>query len=56
MKEKKIKKETLISLRIETELADILEKIAERDDRSLSNVVRIAIKSYIRKMNEDGKL
>lgn len=56
MKGKKIKKEKLISLRIETELFDMLKKIAERDDRSLSNVVRIAIKQYLRRLNDDGKL
>lgn len=56
MKKKKILKEKTISLKIESELLDLLNKVAERDDRSLSNLVRIAIKFYLKKMNEDGKL
>jgi len=56
MKEKKQKKDTLIAIRIERKLFDTLEKIAERDEMTVSSLIRRAIKRDLRKTNEDGKL
>lgn len=56
MRKKKIKKTKVISLKIEPELLDLLNRAAEKEDRSLSQMVRIAIKEYLRKRNEDNKL
>ncbi len=58
MKEEKIgkKKDTLISLRITDELFKLLNKIAERDERSVSSLIRLAIKEYLRRLNKGGKI
>lgn len=55
MKEGKIgkKKDTLISLRITDELFKLLNKIAERDERSVSSLIRLAIREFLRKRNLD---
>ena len=52
----KNKKEVLIAFRVPQELFDLIKKHAEKDDRTVSNVVRIAIKEYLRKRNEDRTL
>ena len=49
MKEKKILKEKTISLKIESEFVDLLKKVAEQEERSLSNLIRKAVKEYLRK-------
>jgi len=57
MKEE-VKKEKLklIAFKLPQKLYDLIQKYAEKNDRSVSNVVRIAIKEFLRKRNEDGKL
>lgn len=49
MKSTKILKEKTISLKIEPELLDLLNKVAEKEERSLSNLIRKAMKEYLRK-------
>lgn len=56
MKEKKIKKEVLIAFRVPQELYDLIQKHAEKEENTVSGIVRKAIKTYLRTMNEDGKL
>ena len=56
MKEKKIKKEILIAFRVPKELFDIIQKHAEKEENTVSGIIRKAIKEYLRKRNEDGRL
>ena len=51
-----MKKTKTITLKIEPELLDLLNRAAEKEERSLSQMVRRAIKEYLRKRNQDGKL
>ena len=52
----KIKKTQTFSFKIVPELFDLLSRAAEKEERSLSQIVRRSIKEYLRKRNEDGKL
>lgn len=43
-----------IALRVPSEVRDELERIAERDDRNLSYIVRQAIRLYIEAQQKDA--
>ena len=43
-----------IALRVPVETRDELERIAERDDRNLSYIVRQAIRAYLEAQHQDA--
>ena len=42
-----------ISITIDNDLLDELRKLAEEDDRSLSQLINRILKSYVSKLNEE---
>lgn len=51
-----MKKEILIAFRVPQKLHDLIKKHAEKEENTVSGIVRKAIKEYFRKRNEDGIL
>ena len=45
-----------ISFVCDSQIKDALEKLAELDSRSVSNVVLLAVREYIAKAKSEGKL
>ncbi len=52
VKMKDEKREELIALRIETDLLKRLKKIAREDERSVSSLIRMILKKYLKEENK----
>lgn len=50
---KKIKKSKTFSFKIEPELLELLNRAAQEEERTLGQMVRIAIREFLRKRNLD---
>jgi predicted DNA-binding protein len=55
---KEAKKETLklIAFRIPQELYDLIKAYADKEEYTVSQIVRKSLKEFIRRMREDGRL
>lgn len=56
MKEKKKQTLKLIAVKLPQELYDLILKHAEKEEHTVSQIVRKSLKIYLRRMNEDGRL